>query len=329
MFEAVVKKIFIAILFQFIILGAFSQDPMFTQFYANPLYLGPSFAGAVNGSRITGQYRTQWFDLGTKFISYSSSYDHYFESFNSGVGVNFISDVAGSSQLGIVQAGLHYSYDIEIYNIWHVRPGLSFSYLQYGVYGSVTYIDQILSSNPDAGTSAPDMALENARDVDAAGSLLIYTEGFWIGGTVDHLLEPSIGLYGNTSAIPIKTFIYGGLDIRAKGRLLKPSEDVLTFAFLYKQQDQVRQLDVGAYWFSFPVIFGIWYRGIPTVSSHRGEAVVFLTGIKTRNFNVGYSYDLTISNMLAHTKGSHEISFSYKFLLPKRPQRGMVPCPEF
>ncbi len=327
--KAVARKIYLIVLFQFLVVGAFSQDPMFSQFYANPLYLGPSFAGAVNGSRITGQYRNQWFDLGAKFISYSASYDHYFSSFNSGIGINFISDLAGTSQLGVIQTGLHYSYDIEIYNIWHVRPGLSFSYMQHGVYGYVRLIDQVLSSVDTAGTSAPSMAIENARDVDAAGSLLVYTEGFWFGCTVDHLLTPNVALYGNNSTIPIKTSIYGGIDVRAKGKLLKPSDDVLTFAFLYKQQEHVRQLDVGAYWYSFPIIFGIWYRGIPTVSSHRGEAVVFLAGLKTRNFNVGYSYDLTISNMLAHTKGSHEISFSYKFLLPERPKRGMVPCPEF
>lgn len=306
-----------------------AQDPQFTQFYANPLYLGPSFAGAANGSRFTAQYRNQWFDLGAKFITYGASYDHYFPSFNSGIGINIVSDVAGSSQLGSLQAGLHYSYNIQVFNIWQIRPGISFSYLEHGVYGKIRYIDQILSSNDTAGTSAPGFSLDNSRDIDAGSSLLIYTEGFWLGVTVDHLLTPNISLHSTEATIPIKTSIYGGIDIRAKGKLLKPSEDVLTFAFLYKQQENIRQLDVGAYWYSFPIILGIWYRGIPTVSSHRGEAVVFLLGLKTKNFNIGYSYDLTISNMIAHTKGSHEISLTYKFLLPKRPQKGAVPCPEF
>lgn len=306
-----------------------AQDPQFTQFYANPLYLGPSFAGAANGSRVTAQYRNQWFDFGAKFITYGASYDHYFSSFNSGIGINFISDVAGTSQLGVLQAGLHYSYNIKVFNIWQIRPGLSFSYLQHGVYGDVSFIDQILSSNDSAGTSGPGFSLNVAQDIDAGASLLIYTEGFWFGATLDHLLMPNVSLHSTNAVIPYKTSVYGGIDIRAKGKLLRPSEDVLTFAFLYKQQETVRQLDVGAYWYSFPIILGMWYRGIPTISSHRGEAVAFLIGIKTPNVNIGYSYDLTISNMLAHTKGSHEISLTYKFLLPKRPQKGAVPCPEF
>lgn len=307
---------------------SFAQDPQFSQFYANPLYLGPSFAGAVEGSRITGQYRTQWRELPAPFVTYSTSYDHYFASFNSGVGINFISDVAGTSQLGVMQAGLHYSYNLKVFNIWHIRPGLSFSYLQHGIFGDITFIDEILHPN-SGGSAAPGVALENARDIDAGTSVLLYTDGFWLGGTVDHLLAPNVTLYASEAVIPIKTSIYGGIDFRRRGKLLKPSDDMMTFAFLYKQQETVRQLDLGAYWYSYPITLGIWYRGIPTVSSHRGEAVVFFAGIKTTTFNIGYSYDFTISNMLPHTLGSHEISFSYKFLLTKKVRKGGVPCPEF
>ncbi|MBN1157966.1 MAG: type IX secretion system membrane protein PorP/SprF, partial [Bacteroidales bacterium] len=31
--------------------GALAQDPQFSQFYSNPLYLAPSFAGAAASSR--------------------------------------------------------------------------------------------------------------------------------------------------------------------------------------------------------------------------------------------------------------------------------------
>ncbi len=303
------------------------QDPHFSQFYANPLYLGPSFAGATEGGRVAGQYRDQWFDLGAKFRTYSLSYDYYFSSFNSGIGVNFISDVAGTSQLGVMQAGLHYSYNFKIFNVWHVRPGISFSYLQHGIYGDIEYIDDILSDG--TGSAAPDKAINQARDIDAGSSMLIYTHDFWLGVTVDHLLKPNVSMHAGDVNIPMKTSIYGGYDFRRRGKLLKPSDDIMTFAFLYKRQEKIQQLDLGVYWSSHPIVLGIWYRGIPLVNSHRGDAVIFLAGMKTRNFNVGYSYDLTISNLLPHTKGSHEISFSVKFDLPKRRKKGAVPCPEF
>lgn len=306
---------------------SFGQDPIFSQFYANPLYLGPSFAGAINGSRITSQYRRQWIGLGPRFESYGLSYDHYFSTFNSGLGIHMISDFAGSSKVGTIQAGIDYSYDIKLYNFLHIRPGISFSYLQYGIFGDVTYIDGLL--HPSGFTSAPSKALDVARDIDGGSSILVYADEFWAGTTVDHLLAPNISLYATDAIVPIKTSIYGGFNYRKRGRLLKPSDDMMTFAFMYKQQAKIRQLDIGSYWYSYPITLGIWYRGIPKVTSHRGEAVIFLAGVKTKSFNIGYSYDLTISDILPHSRGSHEITLSYKFLLKRREKKGAVPCPEF
>lgn len=310
----------------FLSLSVSGQDPQFSQFYANPLYLGPSFAGGVEGSRISTQYRNQWWDLPAPFVTYSVSYDHYFSTFNSGVGINFLKDVAGTTQLGIFQTGIHYSYNIKLFNVWYVRPGLSFSYLQHGLYGNIVFIDQ-LSGN--GSTSAPTQSLEQARDIDAGSSMLVYTNGFWLGATVDHLLTPNVSLHNTEANIPLKTSIYGGIDVRRKGRLLKPSDDVMTFAFLYKEQEEIKQLDLGVYWYNYPIVLGFWYRGLPLLNSQRGDALIFLAGIKVRHFNIGYSYDFTISDLLPYTRGSHELTATYKFLLPKRKKKGGVPCPEF
>ena len=100
-------------------------------------------------------------------------------------------------------------------------------------------------------------------------------------------------------------------------------------SFLYKKQESIEQLDLGVYWHKSPLVLGFWYRGIPPFNSKIGDAVVFLVGYKTPQFNIGYSYDFTVSDLLVHARGSHEISMSFKFLLPKRKKLGSVPCPEF
>jgi type IX secretion system PorP/SprF family membrane protein len=319
------KKLYYSILFFLLSLTVSGQDPQFTQFYANPLYLGPSFAGAVEGSRIAGQYRNQWTAMPAAFTTYSFSFDHYFKTFKSGVGVNLIQDVAGTSKLGVFQAGLHYSYNFKIYNVWYIRPGISFSYLQHGIFGETTFIYQFDNSMAQPGSPT----FKSAKDIDASSSLLVYTNGFWLGGTVDHLLTPNVALYYTENKIPIKTSIYGGIDLRKRGRLLKPSDDVMTFAFLYKNQGPYQQLDLGVYWYNYPWVMGLWYRGLPMINSQFGDAVVFLFGMKFLYFNVGYSYDFTVSSMLQYTRGSHEISATYKFNVTKRKKKGGVPCPEF
>jgi type IX secretion system PorP/SprF family membrane protein len=289
------------------------------------LYLGPSFAGAVDGSRIALVYRDQWWEASSPFRSYSVSYDHFFSTFNSGIGILAYQDVSGTGKMGSLNIGIHYSYDFKIFNVWHIRPGLSFSYVEHGFFGEFTFLDEIIGSS----TAVPDPSRKKARDIDMGTSALIYTNKFWVGASVDHLLTPNISLWASESRIDIKYSFYGGYEFRRKGKLLKPSDETMTFAFIYKEQGTVRQLDLGVYWHNYPLVLGIWYRGIPFVNSDRGDAMVFLVGIKTRQLNIGYSYDFTISNLLADVRGSHEITLTYKFLLPKRSKKGKVPCPEF
>jgi type IX secretion system PorP/SprF family membrane protein len=324
-----VNRILTLILLLFCMTGLFSQDPQFSQFYSNPLYLGPSFAGAVEGSRVALVYRSQWWETAAPFKVYSISYDHYFSTFNSGVGVLVYKDVSGSGEMGSLNIGLQYSYNFKLFNLVHVRPGLAFYYLEHGFYNSLLFMDEIVGGSSGT-TGAADLSGIRARDIDVGTSALVYTKKLWIGTTVDHLLTPNISLSTVESTIPIKWSIYGGYEFRRRGKLLKPSDETMTFAFNYKQQGEFgKQLDLGVYWHNYPLVLGLWYRGLPFINSHRGDAMVFLAGIKTRQFNVGYSYDFTISNLLGAVRGSHEISMTFKFLLPKRTKKGSVPCPEF
>ena len=56
-------------------LVADAQDPQFTQFYANPLYLNPAFAGSSRCPRVNINYRNQWPALKETYITTSASYD--------------------------------------------------------------------------------------------------------------------------------------------------------------------------------------------------------------------------------------------------------------
>ncbi len=322
------KRIYSYMFFIFFCLSVSAQDPQFSQFYSNPLYLAPSFAGSAEASRIAASYRNQWFNLPAKFITYSFSYDHYFSGYNSGVGLFIMKDAAGTGELGTLNAGIQYSYNFQMFNTWYARPGLHFSYLEHGLaYNQLTFIDELMNTTVD-GNIYPE-PLEQIRDVDLATSLLIYTNKFWMGVNVDHLLRPNIALYDMKHRIPIRVSAFGGVEIRRRGRLLNPIDEVMTFAYMFRSQGTNMQLDLGVYWHKNPLVLGLWYRGIPPFNSQRGDAFILLVGYKTQYFNIGYSYDVTISNLISHAIGSHEISMSFKFLLPRRTKMGAVPCPEF
>lgn len=332
------KRFALLILTITLVSGAHAQDPHFTQFYANQLYLAPSFAGSSGGDRITAAYRNQWPELVSGvFVTYSFSYDHYFENFNSGVGVMIMKDVAGTGDLGITNAGIQYSYDITINKEFHLRPGVHFNYTQQGLdFSKLTWNDEL--SNPSGGTIEQEPA--NAKpDVDFSASLLGYTERFWVGFAVDHLLRPNYGLYNNEVRWPIKYSLFGGYQVVKKSRLQNPVDETVSLAFYFRHQDIYTQLDLGLYWYKAPLMLGIWYRGIPFrgvgdnseySSDPRGDALAFLVGYKMDQVRVGYSYDFTISNLVSSTGGAHEVVLTYMFKTTRKKRKNrMIPCPEF
>jgi len=226
-----------------------------------------------------------------------------------------------------LSVGAQYSYNFKLFQDVYARPGLHFSYREHGLaWDKLTFIDEVMYNG---GSTVEIEPIPKVRDVDLALSALVYSKRVWGGVTVDHILTPNVSLYADKHEVPIKVAVFGGVELVRRGRLLKPLEETMTLAYLFKHQGPFNQLDVGVYWHKNPMVLGLWYRGIPPFNSQRGDAFIVLVGYKTKSFNVGYSYDVTISNLIGQAIGSHEISMSYKFAFPRRSKKGEVPCPEF
>ena len=310
----------------------YGQDPTFSQFYANPLYLAPSFVGATQEYRVSMTYRDQWPAVPGTFQTYSISFDKAMPNFNSGIGILATYDVAGSGDLSTTNIGLLYSYDFNINKEWHLRPGVNFKFYYLGLdIAKLIFNSQITGSGTTPSVSPP--PFDNVADVDFATSLLAYNDKYWGGFTLDHLLAPKTSFYGDESHVPVKFNLFGGASLIKKTRLRVKMKEVLSIAFNFQKQQKFYQTDVGLYYFKDPLIFGLWYRGIPFVTSQAGDAVIGLIGIKTDQLRIGYSYDFTISNLIASTAGSHEISLTYEFnsfsLGQQRKRIKAIPCPEF
>ena len=327
------KRIIYFVGLSFIILtDSFGQDPTFSQFYANPLYLSPSFAGATNEYRLAVNYRDQWPAVPGVFNTYSISFDKAMPNFNSGIGVLATYDVAGSGNLSTTNIGLLYSYDFNINKEWHIRPGVNFKFYYLGLdIGKLVFNSQITGSGTSPSVTPP--PFDNVADIDFATSALIYNSRTWAGFTLDHLLTPKTSFYGNDATLPVKFNFYGGTQILKQTRLRQKSQEILSVAINFQKQGKFYQSDLGLYFYKDPIIFGVWYRGIPLVTSQAGDAIIGLIGIKTKQLHIGYSYDFTISSLIGSTGGAHEISLVYEFnnlslgQLKKRIRA--IPCPEF
>jgi len=330
------KLVIILIIFQ-CTLRANAQDAQFSQFYSNYLYLAPSFAGLTDKNRLSFNYRNQWPEIKHGYQTYSVSFDKFLEKYSSGLGVLLFQDMAGTGRLRTTNLGIQYSYDFSITEFWHMRPGMHFNYTQRTIdFDKLLWNDQI-SATGNAPTTAERIPMDKAGDIDFSVSLLTYSDRFWLGAGMDHLLKPSQSLYyykdedANPGKVPVKYSLFGGIKFIRNEHLLRPIPTSIQLAFLYRQQAQFRQLDLGIYWYRNPFVMGFWYRGIPLYKElFNRDAFTVLMGIKTRNMNIGYSYDFTISRLITSTGGSHEISVSYVFTTkPIKHKPRAVPCPEF
>jgi type IX secretion system PorP/SprF family membrane protein len=333
----IINLIFSALFMFFISKVVYSQDAQFSQFYSNPLHMAPSFAGLTGETRLGANYRIQWPGMPGAYRTYSISIDHAINTFNSGIGFYMQNDKAGSGDLTSFQMGLQYAYNIKINNYWHCVPGLYFSYLERSIdYQKLTWHDQITPQGSSI-SSAETLPVDKVHDLDFGASVLVYSDTYWFGTCMEHFLKPNQSFYAientgkNYGYIPFKYSIFGGTKIINKGRLFRPFDTSLQLAFLYKSQEKYQQLDLGLYWYSKPFVLGFWYRGIPVLKPFPNQdALVLLVGFKLDDLSIGYSYDFTISKLIAQTGGSHEISFSYAFKakLPVKRMK-MVPCPDF
>ncbi len=312
--------------------GAFGQDPTFSQFYANSLYLAPSFAGATEQYRFAVNYRNQWPAIPGVFQTYSISFDKALSDFNSGIGILATYDVAGEGNLSTTNIGLIYSYDFSLNDRWHVRPGITFKfyYLGLDIY-KLVFNSQMTGTGTLPSVNPP--PFDNVADVDVATSVLVYNDRIWSGITFDHMLTPKTSFYGDDAVVPLKVNVFGGIQVLRKTRLLSTVQESLSFALNFQKQGSFYQSDFGVYYYRNPLIFGLWYRGIPGLTSQAGDAIIGLVGIKTGQLHIGYSYDFTISNLISSTAGAHELSLIFEFnnlsLGQRRNRMKSIPCPEF
>jgi type IX secretion system PorP/SprF family membrane protein len=333
-----IKNIFLLIFTLFVTNKLVAQDVMFSQFYANPLYLAPSFAGASKlGSRFALNYRDQWPVVPKAFRTYTVSFDHYFDKIRSGMGLFFLRDNAGSANLNTTHIGYLYSYDFQITEEWHIRPGINFYYIQTGIdYNRLVAYEQLFDESSPVSTFVPPLELNS--DVDFNTSVIAYNELYWGGLTMSHFLKPDIFFYNNNYLrnqslfSSLKYSVFAGAKVRLRGNLLKFYKESLTLALLYEQMDKYRQLNLGTYYHLNPLLFGVWYRGIPFIKGNPGhDALVFLVGYQISDYiNLGYSYDFTISSLKPTSGGAHEISLVWNFKVKDRHKKPTsLPCPDF
>lgn len=304
-----------------------AQTPQFSQYYASPLLIAPSFAGNSLGSRVFLNYRDQWAKLPGSYVTYSFAIDNNFYSINSGLGLVVMRDVAGSARLGNTSITGLYSYRFNINDNWRIRPGISFSFAQRALqFSRAVFPDQISITGTDPTTL--EVATPPYYYFDASSSVVIYNRQMWFGLVADNLLRPNLSFMRLDARVPIQWSQFGGVNFPMRNRVGKAPE-VISINYLFKMSGKYQQIDVGANWYRAPLLLGFAWRGLPSNKYPSYDALIFTVGIAFNNMAIGYSYDFTVSKLGPATGGSHEITFSFAFNEGgKSTRKGAIPCPD-
>ena len=315
--------------------GVKAQDVGFSQFYANPLYLNPAFAGSKVAPRISLTYRAQWPGLVSAFSTVSGSYDQYIPDLHGGIGAIVMSDRQGDHGiLSTNSLGAMYSFRFRLVDDVYINLALQATLVNTSINWDpniLRFPDQI---DPNNGfidlTSATCPDQTSKFYPDFASGLMVYGPAWYAGFAAHHLNRPSQGFYSEDPISMKFTANAGGLinlsEERRRQSSLGLGQPVVSPNFIYQYQGGFHYFNYGLYLDWMPFLVGVWYRqGI-----ENPDAFIFMVGVQQDHFKVGYSYDATVSELGYSVAGAHEITVG--LILPAPEQKHKIKairCPSF
>ncbi|MCY1720783.1 type IX secretion system membrane protein PorP/SprF [Prolixibacteraceae bacterium Z1-6] len=277
------------------------QDPMYTQYMDNLLIINPGFAG----SRIVGNAllvaRSQWVEFEGAPTTRSFAYNTSLQNKKIGFGFSVMSDKIGP----LKQTGVYvdYSYFLQVSNQFKVGMGLK---------GGVSFYRANLT---DLETISPDPIFNN--DIyenflpNVGVGFFLFSDDTYFGLSVPKLIENKITRETVTTEYVNKQQIHIYF---IGGHSFELSED-----YRLKTSTMVRWVKSAPVSFDVNALAGFkekfWLGGFYRFNAAFGIIAQFKP---TSKMTIGYSYDITISELSGFNNGSHEIMFSYDWDLFSR-----------
>ena len=296
----------------------FSQYLDYSQYYSSPLSLNPGLTGVGEYGRLGVIYRNQWPLISNGYQTFSSCVDYNFEKNNNNLGLIFSRQKEGYAGLNSNMIGVNFANEIFLnYNLV-IRGGLQLSYTNRNIaFNDLVFGDQLSSFGISNNLSLESLSFNDRISyLDLGIGLITYSNKFWIGGSIFNILEPNVSFIGGVENLPRLFSIHGGYSFTLNGSKVTSENILITPSVNYRHLKKFNQLDIGSTVYLNPILFGLYYRGIPLVKynnivSH--ESLIVLLGLQYHVFNISYTYDYTISQLVGFSGGSHEISLIYKF----------------
>lgn len=320
------KKYIVFIILMLGIRFGFAQDVSFSQFYTNPLYLNPAFAGSVGVPRVAMQYRNQWHAFKNAYSTYNVAFDFPVEKLRGGVGIYFLNDAKANGALNSYMANVAYSVHLRLSEKFRFHGGIQAGYNR----NSLQVANLIFADNLDMNFGNHGISGEigsitdpNYSFADFSSGLLVYSEKLFFGLAAHHLNEPNWSYFSGHDSDNILQRKYTAhlgarLPIYLHGHNRKKFD--VSPQLILQSQGDFQQVNYGVLAAKSGLATGMWFRqnfGL------RYDAVIFLVGFVRKRWQFTYTYDMTVSGLRGDSGGTSEVSFS--FLLRERKSNNSLP----
>jgi type IX secretion system PorP/SprF family membrane protein len=314
-----------------------AQDPMFTQFYNNPLYYNPANVGLNPGMRMRFNFRDQWPNLPDDFKTYNFNMDVAERSIpgSGGFGLVILNDKAGTGKLQTSSVGLSTSARVPLQRNMIMQVGMSVSFVQKMInWNELVFTDQL---NPRYGNiyqssfQAPDKSKVTYPDF-AVGGVYRFSESSaslagiqgTLGVAVHHVFRPNESLLGLSSPLPRKLVVHGDLVLdvdQSSGSFYKRSGNQKAFkfnpGFNYEKQGDFSTYSVGVNVMKSSIYSGIWFRN-QTFDFVKSNDLMLVLGLylpfnKESRMKLMYSYDFILTELRPAAGSAHEITIAIEF----------------
>lgn len=320
----------------------YGQDFHLSQYFASPLSLNPAMTGVFNGDiRLAANYRNQWGGFHS-FQSFVASVDgalyHNKKTGNFwGAGVMFASDIFQDSEYTASQVGLGGSYNIMLSKrpMQYLSYGVQLSMMQRQFDGALdfgTFWEEGVNYDPGVGNST------EVTFFDVSTGLLWYmvlneSTDVYAGLGVFHVTNPNQSVLSEgDDPLLRKIAAHAGAEFALSGKvsmlptalflLQGPSKEINGGTYLKRKLDKRNKV---------AIYLGAWYRLVDNeVNGIGSDAVILGTRFDVRGLNIGFSYDINVSQLrsVSNLQGGPEVSLIYVKSFERR-KKGVRYCPDF
>lgn len=317
-----------------------AQDPMFSQFYANPLFLNPAMAGTNICPRLAFNFRDQWPSMPGTFLTYAASYDEHFDKIYGGIGVQFWGDRAGEGGiLNTYNASVMYSFKVKVSKKFNMRFALQAAFQNKSLdWTKLTFGDMIdprygfvYTTNENIGNY-----INQINTLDFSFGFLGYTPHVYFGFAAKHIATLSLSssktpysfLTGNADGkfydmLKFTAHVGANFDLKRKSKKETSFGDIsISPNFIFEHQLGFNYFNEGLYMKFYPFTLGVWFRhGLiykynDFVRDENGTIVRDTLGIPQMQISKAFNTDAIIF-MFGLEYNMFKIAYSYDLTVSK------------